>query len=61
MQASEVADQFVKGLAYPITKANILRAAREASLGPTLEEALKRLPDREYENAEDVTRSLNAS
>ena len=61
MQASENADQFVKGLDYPIAKAEILRAARSASLGPTVEEALNKLPDREYQDAEDVTTTMNAS
>lgn len=61
MQASEVADQFVKGLDYPIAKPAILGAAREASLGPTVQEALNKLPDREYADAEDLTRTMNAS
>src|SRR5207237_9024046 len=47
MQARAVASQFVEGLDYPISKAAIIAAAREASVGPTLEEALKKLPDRE--------------
>ena len=61
MQASEVADQFVKGLEYPVSKADILNSAREGSLGPTLEEALKKIPDRKYEDADDLTKSLNAT
>jgi hypothetical protein len=61
VQASKVAEEFLKGLDYPIRRADILRAAHEASLGPTLEDALKALPDREYQDPEDVTGSLNAS
>jgi len=61
MQASEVASQFVEGLDYPISKAAIIAAAREASVGPTLEEALKKLPDREYSGPEELTQALNAA
>ena len=35
--------------------------AREASVGPTLEEALKKLPEREYSGPEDLTQALNAA
>jgi uncharacterized protein DUF2795 len=61
MQASEVADQFIKGLEYPVSKKSIVAAAREASLGPTIQDALKKLPEREYSDAEDLTQALNAS
>jgi hypothetical protein len=61
MKASEVADQFVKGLDYPASKTSIVAAAREASLGSTIQDALNRLPDREYADAEDLTKELNAS
>ena len=61
MQASEVASQFVEGLDYPIAKADIVAAAREGSLGPTIQEALNKLPDREYVDPEDLTRQLNAA
>lgn len=61
MQASAVADQFVKSLDYPIAKAEILTAAREASLGPTIQEALDKIPDREYAEPEEVTQALNAT
>ena len=61
MQASEVADQFVKSLDYPASKKSILAAAREASLGPTVQEAVDKLPEREYTDAEDLTRELNAA
>ena len=61
MQESEVADQFVKGLDYPIAKAEIVTAAREASLSSTIQEALNRLPEREYSGPEDITQQLNAA
>lgn len=61
MQASENASQFVNGLDYPASKESILTAAREASLGPTVQDALDKLPDREYADAEDLTQTLNAS
>ena len=61
MQESEVADQFVKGLDYPIAKAEIVTAAREASLSSTIQEALNRLPEREYSGPEDLTQQLNAA
>ena len=60
MQASGNASQFVNDLDYPATKKAILAAARKASVGPTVQEALNKLPDREYVDADDVTRSLNA-
>ena len=61
MQTSEVADQFVKGLYYPIAKAAILTAAREANLSSTIQEALKKLPEREYAKADELTQALNAA
>ena len=61
MRASEVASQLVESLDYPVSKDVIIAAAREANLGSTLEEALKKLPDREYADAEEVTRALNAT
>lgn len=61
MRESEVADQFVKGLDYPIAKAEIVSAAREASLSSTIQEALNKVPDREYSEPEELTEALNAS
>lgn len=61
MQASEVASQLIDGLSYPARKDAILAAAREASVGPTLQDALSKLPDREYVDAADLTQALNAS
>jgi hypothetical protein len=61
MQASENASQFVEGLDYPIGKIAIVEAARETSLGPTLQSAIEKLPDREYSDAEELTKALTAS
>lgn len=60
MQASEAASQFVEGLEYPISKHAIIAAAREASVGSSLQEALMKLPDREYSEPEELTQALNA-
>ncbi|MGH2472589.1 MAG: DUF2795 domain-containing protein [Candidatus Limnocylindria bacterium] len=60
MQASKNASQFVEGLEYPASKSSILAAARATSVGPTVQEALNKLPDREYADAEDLTQALNA-
>lgn len=59
MRTSEVADQFVKGLDYPIAKAEILAAARAASVGATIQQALSKLPDREYSEPGELTKALN--
>jgi hypothetical protein len=61
MQESKVASQFVEGLDYPISKVAIVAAAREGSLDGTLQDAVQKLPDREYVDAEDLTAALNAS
>ena len=61
MQESEIASQFVAGLDYPISKDAIVAAAREASLDGTLQEALKKLPERDYSGPEDLTQALNAA
>ncbi len=60
MQESQVASQFVQGLDYPISRDAIVAAAREASLDGTLQDALKKLPDREYSEPEELTQALNA-
>ena len=59
MQESEIASQFVAGLDYPISKDAIVAAAREASLDGTLQDALKKLPDREYSEPDELTQALN--
>ena len=61
MQASEAASQFVAGLDYPISKDAIVAAARETSVGPTLQDAINKLPDREYSEPEELTQALTAS
>jgi uncharacterized protein DUF2795 len=61
MQASEAASQFVQGLDYPISKDAIVAAARETSVGPTLQDAINKLPDREYSEPEELTQALTAS
>ncbi|MEK6226899.1 MAG: DUF2795 domain-containing protein [Chloroflexota bacterium] len=61
MQASEAASQFVEGLDYPISKDAIVAAARQASVGSGLQEALAKLPDREYSEPQDLTQALNAA
>jgi len=61
MRASEVTSQLVDSLDYPVSKVAVITAAREANLGSTLVEALSKLPEREYSDAEDLTRVLNAA
>ena len=58
MRASVVASQLVESLDYPATKNSILTAARETNVGLTVQYALNKLPDREYVDAEDLTREL---
>ena len=61
MQESEVADQFVKGLDYPIAKADILTAARDSSVSSTIQDALSKIPDRDYAEPGELTQALNAA
>ncbi|HEV8535009.1 MAG TPA: DUF2795 domain-containing protein [Candidatus Limnocylindria bacterium] len=61
MEATEVADQLLESVDYPISRADLLARAREAKVGAMVEEALARLPDREYRDEEDVTKALNAA
>ena len=58
MQASENASQFIEGLDYPIAKAQILTAARATSIGPTIQDSLNKIADREYADADDLTKEL---
>jgi hypothetical protein len=60
MRTSEIASQFIEGLDYPINRDSILEAAREASLDPTVFDSLKKIPDREYSEPEELTQALNA-
>jgi len=61
MRTNEVASQLVESLDYPVSKDAVITAAREANLGSTLVEALSKLPEREYADAEELTQALNAS
>ena len=61
MQENKIASQFVEGLDYPIGKDGILRAAREANIDPTVLDSLKKIPDREYSEPEELTQALNAT
>ncbi|TMF75667.1 MAG: DUF2795 domain-containing protein [Chloroflexi bacterium] len=58
MQANASARDFLETLDYPISKPDILANAREASLAASVQEALTKLPDRDYESPEDVTEGL---
>ena len=60
MRANKVASQFIESLEYPIVKGGILAAARDASIDLTVQASLKKLPDREYVDAQDLTQQLNA-
>ena len=61
MRITEIASQFVEGLDYPISKAAILEAAREAKIDPTVQDSLKKLPDQEYSEPGELTKALNAA
>jgi hypothetical protein len=61
MQASEAASQFVEGLEYPIGKDAIVAAARATGVGPTIQDAINKLPDREYSGPEELTAALTAT
>jgi hypothetical protein len=61
MQESEVADQFVNGLDYPVSKNAIVESAREANLSQTIQDAVAKIPDREYSEPEELTQALNAT
>ena len=59
LQESEVVEQFLAGLMYPVSKAELLERARESKFEPDIMTALQALPDREYGEPADVTRELN--
>ena len=61
LRNNTIASQFVSGLNYPVAKADILAAARDATLAAEIQDTLAVLPDREYEDATDLTRALNAT
>ena len=58
MQATASARQFLASLDYPISKPDLLANAREVSLAVSVQEALTKLPNREYESPEDVAEGL---
>jgi uncharacterized protein DUF2795 len=60
IQANQIVRQLVKGLDYPASKGAILAAARKTTVGPTVQDALDKIADREYRDAEDLTKELNA-
>jgi uncharacterized protein DUF2795 len=60
MRMSEIANQFVEGLDYPISKDAIVQAAREASIDQTVQDSLEKIPDREYSEPKELTQALNA-
>ena len=60
MRESKVASQFVEGLDYPIAKAEILTAAREQNLDSTVQDSLRKLPDREFSEPDELIQALNA-
>jgi hypothetical protein len=61
MQESHITGEFLRTLDYPIAKGDLLRAARESKVDDPIRQALEKLPEREYKDAEDVTGALNAA
>ena len=61
MQESRLTGELLRGLDYPIAKTDLLRAARESNVADPIREALEKLPERDYKDAEDVTEALNAA
>jgi hypothetical protein len=61
LRGSKVAAEFLRGLDYPISKAELLARAGEAKLSAPITGALRNIPERDYEDPEDVTRALNAA
>jgi len=61
LSTSRLARQFVRGLDYPIGKDELLAAARDAQLTDELIGALRRIPDREFADAEDLAREMTAA
>ena len=61
MRASEIANQFIESLEFPISKDAILAAARASSIDGTVQESLGKIPDREYSKPEELTQALNAA
>lgn len=61
LQTNVVVDQFLDGLAYPVSKRAILEGAHEARLPDPVIEAFGALPDRDYADGADVARALNSA
>lgn len=61
IQAAATTSRFLEGLDHPISQAEPLTAARKAQPGPTIRDALERLPERDYEDADEVTGALDAA
>jgi hypothetical protein len=59
LQNSEVVDQFLVGLMYPVSKEELLERARESKFDPSIMTALEALPERQYTEPADVSRELN--
>ena len=59
LQANRIVDQFLAGLMYPVSKAELLERAREAKLTDGVMTALRGLPDRQYAEPSHVARELN--
>ncbi|TMF65525.1 MAG: DUF2795 domain-containing protein [Chloroflexi bacterium] len=60
LDQSAVASQFVKDLVNPVAKADVLREAGKAKLADEIVASLRRLPERTFEDAADLTQALNA-
>jgi hypothetical protein len=60
LQTSEVVEQFLAGLTYPISRENLLDRGDEAKLGDEVMNALAALPSRDYASPAEVTQALNA-
>jgi hypothetical protein len=60
MQESRIAGDFLRTLDYPISKPDLLQAAQDSKLADPIRQTFEKLPDRSYEDAEDVTEALNA-
>ena len=59
LDQSAVASQFVKDLVYPVAKADVIGEARKARLADEIVASFQRLPERTFEDADDLTAALN--
>lgn len=58
MADPEVVERYLTGARYPATKARLLELARSNGADPTVVNALKSIPDGEYEAAARVREAL---